>query len=159
MTRVLADAPRSLSEVDLRPVGPVCPSPVTWRDQTVYFLLPDRFSDGGEEGRPRYEPGRFDARDHAQWMRAGRRFQGGTLAGIQSKLGYLKDLGVTTLWIGPIWKQRSAMQTYHGYAVQNFLDVDPRFGTRQALRDLVDAAHDRGMYVLLDIIYNHTGDN
>src|SRR4051794_17145236 len=73
---------------------------------------------------------------------------------------YLQSLGITTLWIGPIWKQRSEDNTsYHGYAIQNFLDVDPRFGTRQDLRDLVDAAHDRGMYVLLDVIYNHMGNN
>lgn len=92
-------------------------------------------------------------------MRAGRRFQGGTLGGIRSRLAYLKDLGVSTLWIGPVWRQRADLETYHGYGIQNFLDVDPRFGTRQDLRDLVDAAHRRGMYVLLDVIYNHTGNN
>ncbi|MFO0927488.1 MAG: alpha-amylase family glycosyl hydrolase, partial [Gemmataceae bacterium] len=51
------------------------------------------------------------------------------------------------------------LQTYHGYGIQNFLEIDPRFGTRQDLRDLVDAAHDRGMYVILDVIFNHTGNN
>ncbi|MBL8121090.1 MAG: alpha-amylase, partial [Anaerolineae bacterium] len=76
-----------------------------------------------------------------------------------SKLDYLKDLGVTTLWIGPIWKQRADLDTYHGYGIQNFLEIDPRFGTRQDLRNLVDAAHLRGMYIVLDIIYNHTGNN
>jgi len=66
---------------------------------------------------------------------------------------------MSTLWIGPVWRQRADLETYHGYGIQNFLDVDPRFGTRQDLRDLVDAAHRRGMYVLLDVIYNHTGNN
>jgi glycosidase len=92
-------------------------------------------------------------------MASGKRFQGGTLKGIESKLDYLQTLGVTALWIGPIWRQRQDLETYHGYGIQNFLEIDPRFGTRQDLRDLVDAAHERGLYVLLDVIYNHTGNN
>ncbi len=154
--------PRSLAAADLKPRGPVHPSPTAWRDQVFYFLLPDRFSDGREDGRPlfdRLDPARFQAPDKAAWMAGGRRFQGGTLRGVASKLGYLHALGVTALWIGPVWRQRPDLETYHGYGIQNFLDVDPRFGTRQDLRDLVDAAHAQGMYVVLDIIYNHTGNN
>ncbi len=162
-TPIEPTAPTSLEFVDLKPRGEVFPSPDDWADQVLYFLLPDRFSDGRENERPMYE------RDHADryktalrqtWMAAGTVFQGGTLKGVASKLDYLKNLGVTALWIGPIWKQRQEFaNSYHGYAIQNFLDVDPRFGTRQDLRDLVDAAHARGMYVLLDIIFNHTGNN
>ncbi len=154
--------PTTLAAVGLHPRGRVFPSPADWRDQVLYFLLPDRFSDGGEDQRPlfdRGQPDAFQAPDRGVWMAAGKRFQGGTLRGIASKLDYLKGLGVTTLWIGPIWRQRPDLETYHGYGIQNFLDVDPRFGTRQDLRDLVDAAHDRGVYVLLDIIYNHSGNN
>jgi glycosidase len=92
-------------------------------------------------------------------MDAGKRFQGGTLKGIQSKLAYLQELGATTLWIGPVWRQRAELETYHGYGIQHFLDVDPRFGSRQDLRALVDAAHEKGMFVLLDVIYNHSGNN
>lgn len=155
-------APRDLTEADLRPRGRVYASPLDWRDQILYFLLPDRFSDGQEDGRPLFDPAApaaFQAPDQAAWRQEGKNFQGGTLKGIASKLDYLKGLGVTALWVGPIWKQRADLDTYHGYGIQNFLDVDPRFGTRQDLRDLVDAAHDLGMYVLLDIIYNHTGNN
>ncbi len=155
-------APETITGADLRPRGRVYPSPSNWRDQTLYFLLPDRFSDGQEDGRPMFDPanpGQFRAPDLSAWRRGGKVFQGGTLRGITSKLDYLKGLGVTALWVGPIWRQRPDLETYHGYGIQNFLDVDPRFGTRQDLRDLVDAAHDRGMYVLLDIIYNHTGNN
>jgi glycosidase len=162
MTTLEASAPTKLSAADLKPRGDVHPSPVDWRDQTFYFLLPDRFSDGSEAKRPlfdRADPQRFKAADKRVWMEAGKNFQGGTLKGIASKLGYLKGLGVTALWLGPVWRQRPDLQTYHGYGIQNFFDVDPRFGTRQDLRDLVDAAHARGMYVLLDVIYNHTGNN
>jgi glycosidase len=158
-----AQAPAELAAVDLEPRGSaVFPSPDDWRDQILYFLLPDRFSDGGEAGRPlfdRGQPGAHRAASRGEWMRAGKIFQGGTIKGIRSKLDYLRGLGATALWIGPVWKQRPDLQTYHGYGIQDFLEVDPRFGTRQDLRDLVDAAHDKGMYVVLDIIYNHTGNN
>lgn len=161
-TTIEGDTPGRLAGVDVRPRGRVQPSPISWRDQVVYFLLPDRFSDGQEAGRPafdRAQPEQFRAPDTCAWMEAGRRFQGGTLRGIASKLDYLRDLGVTTLWVGPIWRQRPDLETYHGYGIQHFLDVDPRFGTRQDLRDLVDEAHARGMYVILDVIYNHSGNN
>ena len=155
-------APTELVLADLKPRGTVLGSPVDWRDQVLYFLLPDRFSDDRESQRSIFEranPGQFKASDKRAWMEAGKRFQGGTLKGIIGKLDYLKDLGVTALWIGPIWRQRADLETYHGYGIQNFLDLDPRFGTRQDLRDLVDGAHQRSMYVLLDIIYNHSGNN
>jgi len=81
------------------------------------------------------------------------------LKGIQSKLGYLKGLGVTCLWVGPVYKQRRHLDSYHAYGIQDFLDVDPHFGTRQDLVDLVDAAHAIGLRVILDIIFNHSGHN
>jgi glycosidase len=161
-TTIEASAPTTYSAADLRPRGAVRRSPASWRDQVLYFLLPDRFSDGSEAGRPlfdRADPVQFQAGDKRTWMAAGTKFQGGTLKGVESKLDYLKGLGITALWVGPVWRQRPDLETYHGYGIQNFLDVDPRFGTRQDLRDLVDAAHARDMYVLLDVIYNHTGNN
>ncbi|HIK43233.1 alpha-amylase family glycosyl hydrolase [Thermoleptolyngbya sp. M55_K2018_002] len=162
LTVIEPQAPRRLADADLNPRGRVFPSPLSWRDQFLYQLLPDRFSDGREGERPmfdRHRPEQFRAESKAAWMAAGNRFNGGTLKGILSKLDYLQTLGVTTLWLNPPWKQRIDSETYHGYGIQNFLEVDPRFGTRQDLRDLVDAAHDRGMYVVLDIIYNHSGSN
>ena len=162
ITTIEESAPRELARADLKPRGRVQPSPIDWRDQILYQLLPDRFSDGLETEREQFDRknrDRFIPQDKATWMAAGNKFTGGTLKGIQSKLDYLQDLGVTTLWINPPWRQRSDLETYHGYGIQNFLDVDPRFGTRQELRNLVDAAHDRGMYVILDIIFNHSGNN
>jgi glycosidase len=136
----------------------------------LYFLLPDRFSDGQEGTRPLLDrlnlnsarpslpdgtPWRFD-----NWALSGSdRFQGGTINGITSKLGYLKDLGVTTIWVGPIFKQRLHDNSYHGYAIQDFLQIDPRFGSRQNLVDLVNQAHAIGLRVILDIIFNHSGQN
>ena len=145
-------------------------SPVDWRDEVLYFLLVDRFSDGAEATRPLLdranpaaartplgngEPGRWD-----RWAESGAsRWQGGTLAGVTSKLDYLKRLGVTTLWLSPVFKQRGHRDDFHGYGVQDFLDVDPRFGTRADLVALVKGAHAKGLRVILDIIFNHSGPN
>jgi glycosidase len=148
-------------------------SPPDWRDQVLYFLLPDRFSDGQEHTRPLLDRTRLaDVRAaYAQanglsawqwdrWLESGQgRFQGGTLSGLRSKLGYLEDLGVTTLWIAPVFRQRVEGNDFHGYGVQDFFDVDARFGTRVDLVDLVSTAHAVGMRVVLDIIFNHTGSN
>ena len=120
----------SLAEVNLTPAGAVTPSPADWADQVLYFLLPDRFSDGREDARPMFDRANPDASRHEsvqEWMRAGCCYEGGRLKGIEGKLDYLRGLGVTTLWIGPVWKQRADLETYHGYGVQNFLEVDPRW--------------------------------
>ncbi len=152
------------------------PSPHHWEDQVIYFLMVDRFSDG-KENRFRDNQGNLvttgstplfapadngnavgNPQDAARWRDAGTRFVGGTLAGIESKLGYLQRLGVTAVWLSPVFKQVNADNTYHGYGIQHFLDVDPHFGTRDELRRLVDRAHSLGIRVILDIILNHTGD-
>lgn len=146
------------------------PSPADWRDEVLYFLLVDRFSDGHEETRPLLdrtslpaarpplpngESWRWD-----RWAESGAdRWQGGTIRGVTSKLGYLKRLGVTTIWLSPVLKQRGHLDTYHGYGIQDFLDVDPRFGDRPDLVELVSAAHAEGLRVILDIIFNHSGTN
>jgi glycosidase len=151
----------------------VHPSPQDWRDEVLYFLLPDRFSDGQEPTRPRLDRTRLGAQRAVyaaanglpawrwdRWKESGEsRFQGGTLAGIKSQLSYLAELGVTTLWIAPVFRQRVEGNDFHGYGVQDFLEVDSRFGTRADLVDLVRAAHAMDMRVVLDIIFNHTGSN
>ena len=152
------------------------PSPAAWEDEVLYFLMLDRFSDGNEQGY-RDNDGRvvttgstplFRAEDAgnavrrdadaAAWRQAGARWVGGTLRGLRSKLGYLARVGVTALWISPVLKQVPARDSYHGYGIQNFLDVDGHFGTREDLRDVVASAHAHGIRVILDIIVNHTGD-
>ncbi len=144
-------------------------SPVDWRDEVLYFLLVDRFSDGQERDRKLLDRSNLaESRPDINgepwswqlWAESGSsRWQGGSLKGVLSKLGYLKDLGVTTLWLSPVFRQRSHEDSYHGYAVQDFLDVDPRFGSRRDLTDLVAAAHNAGMRIILDIIFNHSGCN
>ncbi|RZU42402.1 alpha-amylase family glycosyl hydrolase [Edaphobacter modestus] len=152
------------------------PSPTHWEDEVVYFLMLDRFSNAKESGfrdnngnpvsagtTPPFVPGDNGnairtPSDAAAWRDAGTNFVGGNLAGVESKLGYLKRLGVTVLWISPVFKQVNADNSYHGYGIQHFLDVDPHFGTRDDLRRLVNTAHSMGMRIILDIILNHSGD-
>ncbi|MBS0483880.1 MAG: alpha-amylase [Proteobacteria bacterium] len=146
------------------------PSPADWRDEVLYFLLADRFSDGQESNRPLLDrSNRAAARPRGsdgqnwrwdRWAESGAfRWQGGTLKGIESKLEYLQTLGITTIWLSPVFRQRGHLDTFHGYGVQHFLDVDPHFGTRADLADLVAAAHQHGIRIILDIIFNHSGFN
>jgi glycosidase len=164
-TTLAVGRPDSISSVPLPRRTAYFASPVDWRDEVIYFLLPDRFSDGGESGRPLVDPKNPSANRPAgmRWdawaSSGGGRFQGGTLRGLASKLGYLQGLGVTTLWVGPVWKQRTHWDSYHGYAIQDYLEIDPRFGDRQDLVDLVTQAHRQGIRVLLDIVFNHTSNN
>lgn len=161
---------RIRAEVVLPRRRPFHPSPVDWRDEILYFLLVDRFSDGREHTRPLLDRSDLAAARPAghdgqgwrwdRWAESGAdRWQGGTLAGVRSRLDYLKRLGVTAIWLSPVFRQRSHLDTYHGYGIQDFLDVDPRFGSRQDLVDLVADAHARGIRILLDIIFNHSGAN
>lgn len=156
---------KSLKDIDvdtLRKDKIYHPSPEAWEDQIVYFIMVDRFSDGKEailyDPTKDYENALKDEHNRIQWEQSGDSWVGGNLSGVISKLDYLQHLGITALWISPIFKQVSYQETYHGYGIQNFLEIDPHFGTKEELKKLVAEAHDRGMYVILDIILNHTGD-
>ncbi|MBU2664985.1 hypothetical protein KOI35_15890 [Actinoplanes bogorensis] len=136
-------------------------SPSDWGDRVLYFLMLDRFSDGVDRPPLRAEDHGNAVRtpaDEQHWRDAGTRWLGGTLAGLRGRLGYLKRLGITAVWISPVLRQVPGTDSYHGYATQNFLDVDPHFGTAEDLRDLVTEAHAAGIAVVLDVVVNHTGD-
>ena len=173
---------KQLSKLNLESFFPAegfYPSPIAWEDQMFYFLMLDRFSDDKEMGYKDIEgnvvvgsPTRttpmFAEKDkenaiqtpdnEAHWKEAGGKYVGGNLKGLKSKIGYLKRLGVTSIWISPVFKQVRFQETYHGYGIQNFLDVEPHFGSREDLKEVVKIAHDNGIYVILDIILNHTGN-
>ena len=132
--------------------GALFPSPGDWRDQCIYFLMVDRFNNPCAP--PKNTP--FDAEFSE--------FQGGTFNGIREKLGYLKDLGVGALWLSPVLKNcQFETHAYHGYGIQNFLAIEPRFASspemaENELRSLVDEAHRSGIYVIFDIVLHHAGD-
>ncbi|WP_432836704.1 alpha-amylase family glycosyl hydrolase [Dactylosporangium sp. CA-092794] len=169
---------RRIDDIDFAALtqGPFHPSPDDWSDEVLYFLLVDRFSDGAERGyrdvdgalvaegtTPPLTPADHGNAvrtedDAARWREAGAGWAGGTLAGLRSKLGYLRRLGVTAIWVSPVLKQVAGQPTYHGYAIQDFLAVDPHFGTAAELRGLVADAHANGLRVILDVVLNHAGD-
>ena len=145
--------PHSVTELDFQPAQALHPSPVDWRDQVIYFLLVDRFDDN-QEHPPYTIHSVGNGRDPAE----GRRFQGGNIKGITRRLDYLQELGCTTVWLSPIFKNRlDKDDSYHGYGVQDFLDIDPRFGTNELYQQFVNEAHKRGLKVIFDHVSNHIG--
>ncbi len=124
---------------------------VTNRD-FMYLIMPDRFSNG-DPSNDRV-PGMRD-----QSLRRDTVFNrhGGDLQGIKNRLDYLQGLGVTALWLNPVWENDMPNRTEHGYAFTNHYRVDPRLGGDQAYLDLVDAAHQKGLKVIQDAVYNHVG--
>lgn len=128
-------------------------SPADWRDQWIYFLMVDRFNNS--LAPPRHQP--FDDPNFYD-------FQGGNIASIQDQLPYIKQLGAGAIWLSPVLKNMPLQPgTYHGYGIHDFLHVDTRFArdpnnADNELRSFVDAAHNLGIYVILDIVLNHVGD-
>jgi glycosidase len=150
------DRINSIKNLEFTPAHEVFPSPTDWRDVFMYFLLVDRF-DNNKRNIPLYNPA---SAPKGRDLEQGRIFQRGNLKGIIRRLNYIKGLGASAIWISPVFKnRREKTDSYHGYAIQDFLEIDARFGTKEDLQKLVREAHSRGMYVILDIILNHTGDN
>jgi len=133
--------------------GKTFASPADWRDCPIYFLMVDRFNN--TQNPPVHAP--FDDPAFGQ-------YQGGTFEGIQARLQYIKDLGAGAVWLSPVLENPPWDEgCYHGYGIHSFLHANPRFATNPAtaddeLRALVDAAHQAGLYVIFDIVLNHTGD-
>src|SRR5688572_9253029 len=116
----------------------------------IYLLMPDRFANGDEsndwsgmlEKPNRQEPfGRH----------------GGDLKGIEDHLDYIQDLGATALWLNPVQENNQAAGCYHGYAISDFYKVDPRLGTNESYVNLVKKSHDKGLKVIMDMVFNHAG--
>jgi glycosidase len=132
-------------------------------DEIIYFMLPDRFENGDPSNDTGGIPGGrldhgFDPTDPGF-------YHGGDLKGLTARLDYLQALGVTAVWVGPIFKNAAvqgpeevASAGYHGYWIDDFLDVDPHLGTKAEFKAFVEAAHGQGMKVYMDIITNHTAD-
>lgn len=135
----------------------LCPRTREWKgsfdaSDVLYLLMPDRFANGDitndngmglkDKKLTRDEPfGRH----------------GGDIAGMKQHLDYLQDLGVTTIWPTPIQTNDMKGGTYHGYAITNYYEIDPRFGTNEQFRDFVSDCHQRDMKFVMDLVFNHCG--
>jgi glycosidase len=131
-------------------------------DDVIYLIMPDRFANGDPANDT--SPRSPDLLDRSK----ARHFHGGDLQGVIDRLPYLKDLGVTAIWLNPIYDNTDRlnfkevtngepMTGYHGYHAEDFYAVDERFGDLAKLRELVDAAHAVGLKVIQDQVANHTG--
>ena len=119
-------------------------------DDVIYLIMPDRFADGDPANdEPLEFPGSHD-------RSLPRSYHGGDLRGIKEHLAYLKDLGVTTVWLTPIVKNGAAAD-YHGYGAVDLYAVDPHLGTLRDYQELVQAAHQQHMKVFFDVVPNHVG--
>ncbi|HEU4472469.1 MAG TPA: glycoside hydrolase family 13 protein [Flavisolibacter sp.] len=122
------------------------------QEDFIYLIMPDRFSNG-DPSNDRV-PGMRD-----QSLNRDSIFDrhGGDLKGIQNHLGYLQDMGVTALWLNPVIENDMPTRTEHGYAFTDHYKIERRIGGEKAYHELIDSVHKRGMKIIQDAVYNHTG--
>lgn len=131
-----------------------------WDEEIIYMVMTDRFFDGDPtNNNPDNIEGSFD-KDHLE------AYHGGDFRGIIDKVDYLKDLGITTLWITPIVKnintnmmadKNDKQFAYHGYWASDFTKIDPHLGTEDDLKELIDVLHENGIKLMVDVVINHSG--
>ena len=135
--------------------GPLhVPSP-DWRDQVIYFVMTDRFEDGdpsnNDQGKGEYDPAQRG------------RFSGGDLKGVEKRLDYIQGLGATSVWVTPPVENQwldpaTGYGGYHGYWASDFKAIDRHLGSLKDYQNLSRALHGKGMYLIQDIVLNHTGN-
>ncbi len=133
---------------------------IDWYRETIYFLLIDRFCNGDPSNDAGNNPASHVLyRPEMGNTDALKTYQGGDLQGVIDKLDYLQSLGITTIWLSPLFDNSDqdflGWWPYHGYHPIDFFSVDEHFGDMALLKKLIEKAHRRGMKVLLDMIFNH----
>lgn len=136
-----------------------------WDEAVVYFAVTDRFFDGNSSNNEGGVPGSYDKTTNNGLNSS---YHGGDFAGLTQKLDYLQDLGVNTIWITPIVENQTVANSvddptvtqawgYTGYWTKDFTKIDAHLGTEAEFSALLDAAHAKGMKVMVDVVLNHTG--
>ncbi|MDI9551027.1 MAG: glycoside hydrolase family 13 protein [Bacteroidota bacterium] len=115
-------------------------------EDVLYLIMPDRFANGNPDN---------DVYDGIAVDRSRGGRHGGDLEGIEKHLGYIDSLGVTAIWLNPVQYNNSGAS--HGYSITDFYKIDPRLGTNEEYSRMVDAAHAKGIKVVMDMIFNHCG--
>lgn len=123
----------------------------------LYLIMPDRFARAGATTDAEASRGLEYAVEVDRADLNAR--HGGNIAGMEQHLGYIDSLGVTAIWVNPVLENDMPGGSYHGYATTDYYRIDPRFGTNGQWRDFVGKAHDRGIKVVMDMIFNHSGSN
>lgn len=122
-------------------------------DDLIYLVFPDRFANGdpSNDAYPNLNEKSVD--------RNGLKTRhGGDLKGIMDHLSYIEELGTTAIWINPVLENNQPRESYHGYAATDLYKIDPRFGTNELYKNLVDECHKKQIKVIWDVVYNHWGN-
>lgn len=117
----------------------------------MYLITPDRFANG--------DPGNDNLEDVSVNRQNPNARHGGDLEGISRHLDYLKDLGITTIWLNPVQENRMPGGSYHGYSITDYYKIDPRFGTNEEFKAFTKTAHDKGLKIVMDMVLNHCGSS
>jgi glycosidase len=151
--------PISVGDIDLAPIAGKTYFSVDreWREEFIYFLMVDRFQD--DVPRPTSA-----GPDRSSGIETPNTFYGGSIKGVTRNLNYIAGLGCTAIWLSPVFENNA--DAYHGYDINNYLRIDPHFGTKEDLIELVEAAHafkkdgrPFPIRIILDVVINHSGDN
>lgn len=118
----------------------------------LYLIMPDRFADGNPDNNDIPMKAEYRTDRTSGHMR-----HGGDIKGMLDHLDYIDSLGVTAVWVNPVLENDMPTGTYHGYATTDYYKIDPRLGTNAEWADFVKACHDRGIKVVMDMIFNHSG--
>ncbi len=122
----------------------------------LYLVMPDRFARGADS--PDDVKAQASLRNKSVIDRADPNARhGGNLAGLREHLDYIDSLGVTAVWVNPVLTNDMPGGSYHGYATTDYYSIDPRFGSNGDWNDFISEAHDRGIKVVMDMIFNHSG--
>ena len=117
----------------------------------MYLLMPDRFANGDSTNdNVEVQPDKMN-----RSILHGR--HGGDIKGIQDHLDYIRELGATAIWCTPLLENNYQKASYHGYAISDYYKTDPRFGSNEEYVKLVQASHDKGLKVIIDMVANHCG--
>lgn len=119
----------------------------------MYLIMPDRFSDGNQKNN---NPDELKFKSGIDRNNPNLR-HGGDIQGILNHIDYLDSLGITTVWFNPVLENDMPGGSYHGYATTDYYKIDPRFGSNDEYRILIDSLHDRGLKTVMDMIFNHSG--
>ena len=122
-------------------------------EDVLYLIMPDRFANGNQEND--IIKGMKESTTDRNNLYAR---HGGDLQGIANHLTYISDLGATAIWLNPTQENDMKEGSYHGYAITDYYQIDRRFGTNQEFKDLVKQAHSQGLKVVMDMIFNHCGN-
>lgn len=122
-------------------------------EDILYLIMPDRFADGDTTNNVAADLKFNDPVDRTN--PSGR--HGGDLKGIEQHLGYIDSLGMTAIWLNPVLENDMPGGSYHGYATTDYYRVDPRLGSNEEYASLIAKVHERGMKVVMDMIFNHSG--